>query len=222
MWLIISQTGNRFRGLIPRGALLLISGMLLLNVLVYAGFYCIGLTLCNNLFVINAVTACICGYGILCISLGVCVVKAGCRVVSSGMAAMFQFFVMIIVSVLLVAGIFLMPAHNAILRGFNTRMNAVDLDAIRQWMCIEEQELKQNGWNSLPESRWPQIIGDLAPRKVEICSFANKDFCVKVIWGSGMMGSFGLIACSAKTEMPLDHKVQQIKISEDIYIFCDK
>jgi hypothetical protein len=221
MWPRVSQIGNTLcAGLIPRTIL---GGMLLLNVLIYVSFYFIGLTLCNNVFVINAVVVLVLSYYILFMIFVVLFFRAGYRALRSNIKNIFPFVVMVIVSVLLLAGtIFLMPPHDALLRGFNTRVNDFDLDAIRQWISVGKQDPKQNGWSDFPESRWPQVIIELSPRKVEICSVSSRNCGVKLVWGSGMMGSFGLLVCPEKTAISLDRELQPIQLSEGIYIFCDK
>ena len=109
--------------------------------------------------------------------------------------------VIVVVSLLIVGGSFVLsePGDKTATRALYNRLKGRDINDMHEWLK-SEKETDEKG--RVPRSKWPPSIDSLFPRGVVVREIHGKQYA-RIIWGSGMLGSYDLVIGIDLKEAPL-------------------
>jgi hypothetical protein len=82
-----------------------------------------------------------------------------------------------------------------------TMKSRVDISAIHVWLDTVDKE--RVGTFEIDESRWPEAIKDLSPKLVLVTRTTDNRIYVRLTWGSGVTGEWGVVIGANVTEVPI-------------------
>jgi hypothetical protein len=79
-----------------------------------------------------------------------------------------------------------------------TMESRADVSAIRAW--LDTADVEGAGTFKVDEGRWPEAIKELSPKLVFVTRTASDRVYVRLIWGSGVTGEWGVVIGANSTE----------------------
>lgn len=109
-------------------------------------------------------------------------------------------------------------ATKALSTNFKNRPD--DIVLLQNWlMTYDINHIPENG--KIRQDDWPEIIRSLSPRIVYV--YHEPDVYARLVWGSGVLGSYGIVIGIDVDKIPLDIlyvSEYRIAIDEDVFVWC--
>ncbi len=130
--------------------------------------------------------------------------KSGKFFISAQMMIPLGFLVLLFSSFFLPESEFSRGSHKFFMRGFRERVRSkADIESIRDWLeMLSKDDYNSSHYNPIPPSKHPKLLKVLKPVRVGLLADKNSNPKVRLMWGSGFMGHWGVDIGMADMEIP--------------------